>query len=74
LHAVTINQSSVIFSVALFEVGARATLVEGGPTIMQCVTLTIPPAAANIGVDVVVTLSTVEGTGEHEESSINAFN
>jgi hypothetical protein len=59
-----INISFLMHLVAFFEVSASSALVEGGQVAMQCVTLTIPVAAAALGIEVAVTLSTEEGTGD----------
>jgi hypothetical protein len=40
-----------------------ATVVEGGPALMVCTQMTAFPAAATLSEEVVVTLSTMDGTG-----------
>ena len=41
-----------------------AAVAESDTTLMVCVTMTTTPPAATIATQVVVTLSTVDGTGE----------
>jgi hypothetical protein len=54
----------IFFSAVSFAVvPAMVTVVEGGTPLSVCVQMTTTPAEATLGKEVVVTLSTVDGTG-----------
>ena len=54
-----------IFSAASFEIDANATVVEDGPAVNVCVEMTANPPTASLAKEVLVELSTIEGTGKN---------
>lgn len=55
--------SFVSHSVVSFAIPTTAMVIEGGPALNVCVLMTATSTAATLGIDVIVILSTEDGTG-----------